>query len=170
MKSFDQDQLAGTFRSNTSINGSDCSPLEGEVGDDGVWRAYYPCGLIANSIFNDTIHSPVLLDPSGSSASNVSYHMPTKGTSWNSDADLYAEVTPGNPYNYGDVVPPPNWRQQYPAYNSTFPFPNLNTNDHFQVWMRTAGLPTFSKLYRRNDDEAMAVGRYQIDIYDCESA
>lgn len=32
------------------------------------------------------------------------------------------------------------------------------------VWMRTAGLPTFSKLYQRNDDKAMIAGRYQIEI------
>jgi hypothetical protein len=29
-------------------------------------------------------------------------------------------------------------------------------------------LPTFSKLARRNDDIAMKVGRYQVDVYDCE--
>jgi hypothetical protein len=32
--------------------------------------------------------------------------------------------------------------------------------------MRTAGLPTFSKLARRNDNETMVKGTYQIDIYD----
>ena len=34
------------------------------------------------------------------------------------------------------------------------------------VWMRTAGLPTFSKLYQRNDDEPMRQGTYRVTISD----
>lgn len=30
--------------------------------------------------------------------------------------------------------------------------------------MRTAGLPTFSKLALRNDKDVMGAGRYQVDI------
>jgi len=44
--------------------------------------------------------------------------------------------------------------------------PNLHEDEDFMVWMRTAGLPTFSKLSRRNDDTAMAKGMYQLDILD----
>jgi hypothetical protein len=36
------------------------------------------------------------------------------------------------------------------------------------VWMRTAGLPTFSKLYQRNDTVAMTSGTYEIIINDSE--
>ena len=92
--------------------------------------------------------------------------MTTNDTAWSSDADLYKQTQ----YNYGDVLPPPNWRQVYPEYNDTaeFGFPSLHADDGFQTWMRTAGLPTFSKLMRRNDGDTMAVGRYQVDIYDCE--
>jgi len=32
--------------------------------------------------------------------------------------------------------------------------------------MRTAGLPTFSKLAQRNDTAPMATGHYRVDIYD----
>ncbi|CRK11337.1 hypothetical protein BN1723_020992, partial [Verticillium longisporum] len=32
--------------------------------------------------------------------------------------------------------------------------------------MRTAGLPEFSKLYQRNDDEPMRAGTYQVNITD----
>lgn len=165
VKSFDQDQLSGAFRSNSSINSSDCDPLEGEVNDEGVFKAYYPCGLIANSRFNDTIQPPVLLNPSGTGASNQTYNMTSNGTAWASDADLYGDTE----YTIYDVLPPPNWRDVYPTYNETYPLPNLHTDDGFQVWMRTAGLPTFSKLALRNGEEEMQSGRYQIDIYDCKS-
>ncbi|KAK5132485.1 hypothetical protein LTR08_009031 [Meristemomyces frigidus] len=163
VKSFDQDQLSGTGRTATQINGSDCDPLEGELNAEGVWKPYYPCGLIANSRFNDTIQQPVLLGVIGSGATNMTYVMTSNGTAWGSDAALY-----GYPPNYqlDDVLPPPNWREVYPVYNETFPFPNLHTDDAFQVWMRTAGLPTFSKLALRNDHDAMSSGRYQIDVYD----
>ncbi|KAK5109223.1 hypothetical protein LTR62_007205 [Meristemomyces frigidus] len=162
VKSFDQSQLSGTARTGSEINGSDCSPLQGEVGADGNWKPYYPCGLIANSRFNDTILSPVLLN-TNDGAGNSTYQMTTNGTAWASDADLYKPTN----YNYGDVIPPPNWRQVYPEYNNSdeYSFPPLHTDDGFQTWMRTAGLPTFSKLERRNDNDAMVAGRYQIDIY-----
>ena len=168
VKSFDQDQLKGTYRSAKDINGSDCDPLKGEVAEDGTWKSYYPCGLIANSVFNDTIQTPVLLSTSGNSDDNETYPMTPNGTAWSTDASLYQDLSPPTPYNYADVLPPPNWRERYPAYNETYPFPSLRSDDHFQVWMRTAGLPTFSKLYLRNDNQTMAVGRYQIDVYDCK--
>ena len=165
VKSFDQDQLSGTAVSADSINGSDCSPLEGEVATDGTWKPYWPCGLIANSRFNDTIQPPVLLNAVAGSSTNTTYDMTANGTAWASDADLYGITD----YTTDEVLPPPNWREVYPAYNETYPFPNLKTDDAFQVWMRTAGLPPFSKLALRNDHDAMTSGRYQIDIYDCRS-
>lgn len=160
VKSLDQDQLTGTFRSNSSISGSYCDPLT--LDENG--KAYYPCGLIANSMFNDTIYAPVLLDVAGSSASNRTYNMTNTGIAWSSDSSLYGKTA----YTYDQVVPPPNWRVKYPAYNATYPIPDLGSDEEFQVWMRTAGLPTFSKLALRNDNETMIGGTYQININDCE--
>lgn len=169
VQSFDQDQLKGTFRDNSSISGSDCDPLRQETiydddGNETGKKPYYPCGLIANSIFNDTFFNPVLLNAQGESASNVTYNMTNEGIAWSADSDLYGE----SPYKYGEVVPPPNWREKYPVYNETFQFPDLKTWEEFQVWMRTAGLPTFSKLALRNDNESMQIGRYEMVIYDCK--
>ncbi|KAK1065947.1 alkylphosphocholine resistance protein lem3 [Friedmanniomyces endolithicus] len=156
VKSFSQDQLSGNAVSASNINKSDCSPLEGEWAD-GAWKPYYPCGLIANSRFNDTIMSPVNIGTNGT------YSMTSNNTAWSSDAKLYKATK----YNYGDVIPPPNWRKVYPEYNDAeYQFPSLHTDDAFQVWMRTAGLPSFSKLYLRNDQDQMTRGRYQVDIYD----
>lgn len=120
VKSFDQDQLKGQARSHQAIEGSDCDPLQI---DPHSQKPYYPCGLIANSRFNDTFHSPTLLNAIGSSDSDTVYRMSNEGIAWSSDKDLYGETD----YNYDDVVPPPNWRKKYPAYNETFPFPDLST-------------------------------------------
>ncbi|KAK3114590.1 alkylphosphocholine resistance protein lem3 [Teratosphaeriaceae sp. CCFEE 6253] len=167
VKSFSQTQLSGTAVPAKTINGSDCSPLEGEVAPDGNWKPYYPCGLIANSRFNDTIMTPVLLSPAGSGAANTTYNMVQNDTAWGSDADLYKPTK----YQYGEVLPPPNWREVYPEYNDTngYRFPALHEDNAFQVWMRTAGLPSFSKLALRNNNDKMTRGRYQVDIYDCGS-
>ncbi|KAJ2170110.1 alkylphosphocholine resistance protein lem3, partial [Coemansia sp. RSA 551] len=50
--------------------------------------------------------------------------------------------------------------------------PKLNEDEHFMVWMRTAGLPTFRKLYMKNEDDTMKSGIYQLDVelnYDTRS-
>ncbi|KAF2145912.1 uncharacterized protein K452DRAFT_283208 [Aplosporella prunicola CBS 121167] len=158
VKSEDPDQLKGTFRSNSSIANSDCDPLKVN-GDTG--KAYYPCGLIANSLFNDTFMPPTFLNP-GKGDSPV-YNMTEKGIAWESDKELYKKTA----YNRFQVEPPPNWRKRYPdGYTEDRPLPDLHNDERFQVWMRTAGLPTFSKLAMRNDNETMRAGRYQMDIYD----
>ncbi|KAM0459358.1 hypothetical protein ACHAPV_005540 [Trichoderma viride] len=162
--SFDTTQLSGTARSYGDIHGSKCTPLYGDT-VDGVQKPYYPCGLIANSMFNDTFTSPELLNPPGAKSNQTETYFMENNTNiaWSSDKDLY------NPTKYkpSDVLPPPNWRERYPNnYTEENPPPNLKTWEAFQVWMRTAGLPTFSKLYQRNDTQAMTTGRYEIIIDD----
>ena len=55
VKSLDQNQLRGDFVSADKLKGGDCKPL-GAIGD----KAVYPCGLIANSVFNGGCDAPVL--------------------------------------------------------------------------------------------------------------
>ncbi|CEI66944.1 Meiotically up-regulated gene 89 protein [Fusarium venenatum] len=158
--SFDTDQLKGSKRSISDIRNSDCTPLYGE-GD----KPYYPCGLIANSMFNDTFTSPKLTNPPGVSGNETwIYQMSNNsGISWDSDKDLYKETE----YSYDEIVPPPNWQKRYPdGYTKDTPPPNLKEWEAFQVWMRTAGLPTFSKLYQRNNTQAMWPGTYDLIIDD----
>lgn len=148
------DQLKGTAVSNATIKSSTCSPL---AVDDKTQKAIYPCGLIANSRFNDTIKNPVLKGDE-----SVPYNMTNKGIAWSSDKDLFKK----SEYDRYAVVPPPNWASYDYERDG---IPDLHEDEELMVWMRTAGLPSFSKLARRNDDTAMEKGRYQLDIVDSMS-
>ena len=88
------------------------------------------------------------------------YQWSERGIAWPGEANKYA-AQPG--YSIDQIAPPPNWQLRYPAgYTNTTPPPNLKEDEHFQNWMRTAGLPTFTKLWGRNDNSVLARGRYQI--------
>ncbi|KAJ1959438.1 alkylphosphocholine resistance protein lem3 [Dipsacomyces acuminosporus] len=157
-RSFDVDQLKGKRRTETEIKGGDCSPLDVHT-ENGKKKPYYPCGLIANSMFNDTIHQPMWTNPSGTDSNNVTYAMTEKGIAWKADRKRFNPTA----YKPEDVYPPPNWRARYPN-GYTDSLPDLQNDEHFQVWMRTAGLPTFRKLYMKNTSDKMKSGWYQIDV------
>ncbi|PKS07572.1 hypothetical protein jhhlp_006176 [Lomentospora prolificans] len=155
--SFNEKQLKGDAVSKSDIDSSKCDPLRS---DSNTSLPYYPCGLIANSLFNDTFTSPERLGGD----EPVIYAMSNNtNIAWSSDRELYGETK----YKPNEVMPPPNWRRLWPdGYTEEFPPPNLGDWEAFMVWMRTAGLPAFSKLYQRNDDEAMVAGTYRIVIND----
>ncbi|GAO14770.1 uncharacterized protein UV8b_04533 [Ustilaginoidea virens] len=160
-ESCDLHQLKGDARSYGEIAGSKCTPLYGED-RDGVKKPYYPCGLIANSMFNDSFGNPMWMNAPGADSAKP-YNMSTSGIAWDSDKDLYGPTK----YNVSQIIPPPNWARAYPnGYTNENKPPNLREWEAFQVWMRTAGLPSFTKLYKRNDDKAMDAGTYQIAIDD----
>ena len=161
VKSLDSDQLKGTAVSNGSLGA--CDPLN----TDSAGRPYYPCGLIANSLFNDSIGNPVQLNTHYSNAPNITYNMTEDGIAWSSDAALYGPTQ----YNYSQIAVPPNWYLRWQnGYSAEAPPPDLKTDYAFQVWMRTAGLPNFSKLAKRNDNETMQCSTYQVDIDNSKSS
>ncbi|KAF8306437.1 Lem3/Cdc50 [Clavulina sp. PMI_390] len=152
VKSYNPSQLKGTAVSASSLNSGDCKPLA----QNSAGKAIYPCGLIANSIFNDTFSLPT-----STASSNQTYNFTDTGIAWPGERKKYTN-TPA--YNPEDIVPPPNWYLRYgDTYNSSN-IPKLADDEHFQNWMRTAGLPTFTKLYYRNDHEVFAAGEYQIVV------
>jgi hypothetical protein len=161
VKSVDIDQLKGKAKSAADIKSGDCTPLN--VNEEG--KPYYPCGLIANSMFNDTFDNFTVSNPSGVGGGSETqfYNFTARGTSWAHEGDLYGKTA----YTAEEVVPPPFWEKSWPAdgYKTTG-LPDLHTWEQFQVWMRTAGLPTFSKLAQRNDDTKMKAGTYRLKIYD----
>lgn len=166
VRSFLATQLLGDAVDGATINGSDCAPLTHDLSTDVDPRPIYPCGLIANSLFNDTFSQPVMLNTR--SGDNMTYEMANNsGIAWSSDAALYGKTK----YNISQIVPPPNWHERYPhGYTESNPPPDLATWEAFMVWMRTAGLPDFSKLYQRNDTAPMTEGRYHVEILNSESS
>lgn len=159
VNSFSPEQLKGDLLDVAAVGSSNCKPL----GDAGDGKAYYPCGLIANSMFNDSFANPVKIT-SGTTKNNETYFMSQNGIAWASDKDLYKKYPKDMDFN--NWIPPPNWQPQYPngRYSAEHPPPDLSTDEHFMVWMRTAGLPTFSKLYMRSDNATMGRGTYSLSI------
>lgn len=92
--------------------------------------------------------------------------MSHKGIVWPGEAKKYASspVGPDGYKSFDEIVPPPNWMERFPNNYTADNVPNLREDEHFQNWMRTAGLPTFTKLYARNDKDAMRSGTYQVTI------
>lgn len=157
VKSLDSNQLSGDAVPVSTITKGSCDPLR--LGPKE--KPYYPCGLIANSIFNDTFFNPVLTNVKDSAAGNRTYNMTNKGIAWDSDKSLYGKTK----YSIENITVPPNWKERWPnGYTADNPPPDLSNYEEFQVWMRTAGLPAFSKLALRNDKEPMDCGTYQVDI------
>ena len=160
VKSVEERQLKGEAVSLGDLQGSDsCNPL---ISDSETNKPYFPCGLIANSLFNDTYTHPLWITATNG-ADNETYFMTDKGIAWASDRERYKKST----YANSDVMPPPNWRVQYPdGYTDQNPIPDLSQREDFQVWMRTAGLPTFSKLAKKNTTSPMMKGTYFVNITD----
>jgi hypothetical protein len=163
VKSVDIDQLKGKARTAADIRSGDCAPLD----VDAEGKPYYPCGLIANSMFNDTFDNFTALNPptnaGGDTDAPTFYNFTTAGTSWAHEGDLYGKTA----YKADEVAVPPFWQDQYPEDGyKTVGLPDLHTWEQFQVWMRTAGLPTFSKLAQRNDNDQLKRGTYWLKIYD----
>ncbi|KAG6379072.1 ligand-effect modulator 3 family [Boletus reticuloceps] len=137
VQSLDTSQLQGQYVSPSTLSDSNCKPLA--VTSDG--KGIYPCGLIANSLFNDTILG---FRPANESSGASDYNFTQNGIAWPGEAKKYSATS-------GYVGKPRS--------------DHLTTDEHFQNWMRTAGLPTFSKLYGRNDTATLPAGQYRVQIY-----
>jgi hypothetical protein len=127
VKSRSDEQLADSNNPDLST----CDPLQKWPQNDGL--DLYPCGLIANSYFNDTFANVTHTNQDGTIAVTLN----EEDIAWASDHDKFVaraatddetRIGPG-----GFVLPPVD-------------------DPHFMVWMRTAGLPTFKKLYAKIED------------------
>jgi len=142
-------------------------------------RIISPCGLIAWSMFNDSFS---LLAETGLPVQGIS----AEGIAWQSDVDIKfknadSDVDVSTGANFPHFA---HERQQscddYPGMeNSSALYATcLATNagwcfkgskmcvedEHFIVWMRTAGLPTFRKLYARIDTPLLP-GKYTVRVH-----
>ncbi|KAH3669064.1 hypothetical protein OGAPHI_001660 [Ogataea philodendri] len=153
-KSFSEDQLNGKVASISDIKdtvGQNCEPLS--INADGT--RYYPCGLIANSYFNDTFSTFTAVNDT-----NTDYMLYRENIAWSTNKNRFKKTK----YSPSEVVPPPNWHKMYPdGYNETN-MPDISQWYEFQNWMQTSALPLFSKMISRNDQDVLHAGTYQVDI------
>ncbi|KAI8372765.1 cell division control protein 50 [Radiomyces spectabilis] len=153
IKNYDPNQLLGNVVSRSTLSGN-CDPLA--TAPDG--RLIYPCGLIANSMFNDTISNFTRID--GDQA--ASYTFQKTGIAWPTDKQKYRPTQ----YATDQIAPPPNWSLRYPngTYDDAHPPPDLSTDEAFMVWMHVAALPDFRKIWGRNDQDDLVAGRWRVSI------
>jgi hypothetical protein len=122
-------------------------------------KVMWPCGLIAGSFFNDVYTSAPLGDK-----------WSEKGIAWQSDIDhkfkLPTKDSAG--WDYKDQVALEDSSYYYMLHQQYPEFPKLREegvqNEHFIVWMRTAGLPTFRKLYAKIDKKITKGEEVQIEV------
>lgn len=154
VQSFSEDQLNGKNASLSVIKdtvGLNCKPLV----TNGEGKHYYPCGLIANAMFNDTFSMELV-----GVGSTESYNLTNQGITWSQDKDRFKKTE----YDASQIAPPPNWVERFPQGYNDSNIPDIHTWEEFQNWMRTPALPKFSRLIRRNDHDDLPAGEYQIDI------
>ncbi|XP_069751311.1 cell cycle control protein 50B [Narcine bancroftii] len=122
-----------------------------------------PCGAIANSMFNDSF----VVYKLNNTGPQTRVQLNAKGISWWTDYNIKfnnPETDNGTDLQqaFEGTVKPINWPR--PAYElNTNPANNGFKNEDFIVWMRTAALPTFRKLYRRID-RGLEPGNYSVEI------
>jgi hypothetical protein len=139
-----------------------------------------PCGAIANSLFNDTFLLQRYPDSVRDSEPPKSVPIIQTGIAWATDKNAKFK-NPRLPtgqtnlsYAFEGTVSPPNW--QKPVWDlDKDPNNSGYLNEGLIVWMRTAALPTFRKLYARiahdktdidvNYQNSLPKGRYLLTIH-----
>ncbi|KAK4226510.1 ligand-effect modulator 3 family [Podospora fimiseda] len=161
VNSFNAKQLLGEAVDGSTINASTCDPLTHGLDKFGNTKIIYPCGLVANSLFNDTFSNPKLLNARDTTENFTTYEMSKTGIAWPGTKDLYGPTK----YTLDQIIPPPNWEKAFEyGYAENNPPPNFKEDEAFQNWMMLAAAPNFYKLAMKNDKDVMQAGTYQIDI------
>jgi len=154
VKSRDDKQLYGDL----SSTNEDCSPFLTKSVEGQPDKTYAPCGAIANSLFNDTI---VLEYCEKKSCVNTDTWKTVKvtgrGIAWESDKQ-YKFKNPGGKNSAADIkkawedagaIKPMDWQKEVWELDPADEDNNGLQNEDLIVWMRTAALPNFRKLYRK---------------------
>ncbi|PIA47657.1 hypothetical protein AQUCO_01400340v1 [Aquilegia coerulea] len=126
-------------------NANDTGDCDPESRASGV--PIVPCGLIAWSLFNDTYSFR---------RNNEQVNVNKKGISWKSDRDskFGKDVYPSSNFNNGTLI-------GGAKLNSSVA---LNEQEDLIVWMRTAALPTFRKLYGKIQEDLNAGERIDVTL------
>ena len=117
------------------------------------WPAI-PCGLIAKSVFNDTFS----LWKKESDTKKVNQTIEIDDIAWKTDVEhkfhniKESDLPTDLKFENGDKVE--SWED--------IQWLDME-NQHFMVWMRTAGLPDFRKLWGKLDD-GISKGTYELQV------
>ena len=159
VKSRDDKQLYGQIDTDPS---KDCEPFRR---NNDTNKFYAPCGAIANSLFNDTIKLQYRV---GGTWMDVP--LLKTGIAWPSDKEYKFKnpeyVKSDNPdqdwrnlrdaFQAQNLESPKEWKTKIWELDKTNPENNGFLNEDLIVWMRTAALPNFRKLYRKIDHQNAA--------------
>ncbi|XP_030624462.1 cell cycle control protein 50A isoform X2 [Chanos chanos] len=163
VKSRDDSQLNGDKVSLTNPS-KECEPYR--TNDK---KPIAPCGAIANSLFNDTLE----LSHVNPNKTRTPITLVKKGIAWWTDKHVKFRNPSGNSnltIVFQNTTKPVNWRKPVYELDPSDPENNGFINEDFIVWMRTAALPTFRKLYRiiqkskDNLTPTLPRGTYVLDI------
>ncbi|XP_017056342.1 cell cycle control protein 50A isoform X1 [Drosophila ficusphila] len=156
VKSRDDEQLLGHLSQTPS---TDCAPF---AYDPDSGKPIAPCGAIANSLFNDTL---TLLQ------GESEIKLLKTGIAWPSDKRVKFRNPEGNlNVSLEAFSKPLFWQKSLAELDPENPENNGFQNEDLIVWMRTAALPSFRKLYRRLDQtntnyaNGLKAGNYTLDI------
>ncbi|XP_048509773.1 cell cycle control protein 50A isoform X2 [Athalia rosae] len=157
VKSRDDNQLLGQLSSSVS---SDCAPFA--YNDSQVPIA--PCGAIANSLFSDELTL-------WSEKHGKFVPLLKTGIAWPSDKSIKFRNPPGHLETaFLGFDKPKNWVKHIYQLDTENRENNGFQNEDLIVWMRTAALPTFRKLYRRIDysqngfTDGLLAGNYKLYV------
>lgn len=158
VKSRDDNQLLGK----TDRVVTECQPFQKATNGSDI--DITPCGAIANSKFNDTL---ILKD-----SANQQVPMTRLGIAWTTDKAVKFKNPPNPSIFFPSNPRPPNWQKDAWELDPTDSSNNGYENEDFIVWMRTAAMPTFRKLYRKlfsNDSSSkyqngLPNGTYSLEI------
>uniref|UniRef100_A0A3Q3LXL8 Cell cycle control protein n=1 Tax=Mastacembelus armatus TaxID=205130 RepID=A0A3Q3LXL8_9TELE len=165
VKSRDDSQLnGGSSDKNVYSLSRECEPYRTNDG-----KPIAPCGAIANSLFNDTLEL-YYIDSNGTR--NL-IPLVKKGIAWWTDKHVKFRNPGGNNNDltaaFNGTTKPVNWRKPVYELDTSDPENNGFINEDLIVWMRTAALPTFRKLYRiiqkkSSTTPTLPSGKYVLDI------
>ncbi|EDV92215.1 GH24164 [Drosophila grimshawi] len=155
VKSRDDEQLLGHLSLTPS---SDCTPFAYADND----KPIAPCGAIANSLFNDTLTL---------SQGSSEIKLLNTGIAWPSDKRVKFRNPEGNLREaLAAFEKPIFWQKNLSELDPTNEENNGFQNEDLIVWMRTAALPSFRKLYRRLDQtnnsfsRGLKAGEYTLNV------
>ncbi|BHF60866.1 hypothetical protein SprV_0100383500 [Sparganum proliferum] len=134
-RSVSVEQLRGVMPSKESLK--KCHPLLSSKNESQEY-IYMPCGLLPNSVFNDSFLLKFIESPS----SMHSVPLSSSSIAWKSDVEKMYGTVPSN--GWTGTIKPPNWPK--PAYERAAGA--FKTDQELMVWNRIAPFSTFRKLHR----------------------